>query len=96
MSINEDGSYTIKAVSAGITTILAALTKDNGNMTMIGITVNIADTAKKTEAGNGKADINADNAQIEQPKTPDGMDAEQAEELENEAEVKTDVYKRQQ
>ncbi|MEW4412431.1 hypothetical protein [Clostridium sp. AN503] len=89
VSINEDGSYTIKAVSAGITTILAALTKDNGNMTMIGITVNIADTAKKTEAGNGKADINADNAQIEQPKTPDGMDAEQAEELENEAEVKT-------
>ena len=88
VTANEDGSYTVKAVSAGMTTILAALTKDSGTVTMLGITVNVADTTRKTEAGNGKADISADNAEIKAPEVPAGIDSEKAEELAKEAETK--------
>lgn len=91
VTANEDGSYTVKAVGAGMTTILAALTKDNGSVTMQGITINVADTTKKTEAGNGKADINTDNAQLDKPEIPDGIEEEKAEELAAELETKIEA-----
>lgn len=91
VTANADGSYTVKAAGAGMATILAVLTKDSGSVTMQGITVNVADTTRKTEAGNGKADINTDNTQLEKPEIPEGVEEEKAEELASELEAKIET-----
>lgn len=87
---NADGSYTVQAAGAGMATILATLTKDSGTITMHGITVNVADTTKKTEAGNGNAAINTENTEFETPEMPEGVDEEKAAELEAELEIKVE------
>lgn len=87
---NEDGSYTIQAAGAGMATIRAILTKDDGRDIMLSIAVNVADTTKVTESENGKADIQLADAMIQTPDVPEGVDEGQAEELAAELEFAVD------
>lgn len=79
---NEDGTFTIQAVSAGIARIQAELTKDDETTRTIEISVVVTDTTKAISAENGKVAVNTDSAEIEPIEIPAELNEKQVEEME--------------